>query len=138
MSCSTQAPRRTIRALFTWSDALKPPFPPADAERLLRDAFLAACHAHVLRAVSDQAIAIEEASEALRLLAAAVHSLAANPSRTDAIAQLQRCANALLSVAYRLNEETREVHHAATMLDARDDGGGGGRVDIGASITAPI
>ena len=123
---------------MTCSDALKPPFPPADAERLPRDAFLAACHAHALRAVSDQAIVIEEAGEVLRLLPAAVHSLAANPSRADAIAQLHQCANALLSVAYRLNEVTREVHHVATMLDAQDDGGVGGRVDIGASITVPI
>ena len=123
---------------MTSADALRPPFPPADAERLLRDAFLAACHAHVLRAVSDQAIVIEEAGEVLRLLPAAVHSLAANPSRADAIAQLQHCANALLSVAYRLNEVTREVHHVATMLDAQDDGGGGGRVDFSASITAHV
>ena len=70
----------SVRSM-TCSDALKPPFPPADAERLPRDAFLAACHAHALRAVSDQAIVIEEAGEVLRLLPAAVHSITADPSR---------------------------------------------------------
>ena len=70
----------SIRSM-TWADALRPPFAPTDAERLLRDAFLAACHAHVLRAVSDQAIVIVEAGEVLRLLPATVRSLAEHPSR---------------------------------------------------------
>jgi hypothetical protein len=125
----------SIRSM-TWADALRPPFPVADAERVLRAAFLAACHAHVLRAVSEQAIVINEAGEALRLLPDTVRSVADYPSRAEAIVQLQQCANALLSVAYRLDEVTREVEHVATMLEARDDAYGHG--DFSVSVTARV